>query len=183
MALCTTCQGKHTLNVPGKCVSCSSLTTHFAYALCDACSAKQDECEWCQTPLSAGANSPLAATATGVFFVTCRDVHAGQTFKLRIGEEIHVILPEDQYSWKEWDVKPPLNRSMFRLKSRGGFVPDPGNSQYGTREIVFEVLANGTADIEIYEVQRTWSWGWSGGQQTSQPVPGGKVWKATYDVK
>lgn len=184
MALCQTCSTKNTLNVPGKCTSCGSLTTHFAYALCDACSAKQDECEWCQVPLSAGASSPLTATQSGTFYVTCRDVDDGKTFKMRIGEEIHITLPEDQYKWREWDVKPPLNRSMFRLKSRGNFVPDQGNPQYGTRTLIFEVLAHGTDQIEIYEVQRTWTWGYTGGyQQTSQPVQGGKVWKATFDVK
>lgn len=181
MALCSNCQTKHTLNVPGKCVSCGGITTHFAYALCDACSQKNDECEWCQVPLSAGASSPLVSTAAGTFFVTCRDVDDGKLFKLRIGEEIHIILPEDQYKWTEWDIKSCPR--IFRLKSRGNFTPDPGQSQYGTREFVFEVRAQGNDLIELHEVQRTWSWGWGSSTQTSTPVPGGKQWKATYDIK
>lgn len=182
MALCQSCQGKHTLNVPGKCTSCGSLTTHFAYALCDACSAKQDECEWCQTPLSAGASSPLAATQAGVFFVTCRDVDDGKTFKMRIGEEIHVTLPEDQYAWREWDVKSvPYG---LKVKTRGNFVPDQGNPQFGTRTIILEVRASGNYLLELHEVQRSWSWGWSGGSSGGgQPIPGGKIWKANFDVK
>ncbi|MBX9942046.1 MAG: protease inhibitor I42 family protein [Candidatus Obscuribacterales bacterium] len=182
MALCQTCQGKSTLNVPGKCTSCGSLTTHFAYRLCDACSAKQDECEWCQTPLSAGASSPLAVTQAGVSFVTCRDVDDGRTFKnMRVGEEIHVILPEDQYAWKEWATKSlPYG---LREKVRGAFTPDQHNPQYGTRTIIYEVRANGNYLLELHEVQRSWSWGWSGSQPTLQPIPGGKVWKATFDVK
>ncbi|MBU6452429.1 MAG: hypothetical protein KGS72_11660 [Cyanobacteria bacterium REEB67] len=182
MSLCTTCSSKHTLSVPGQCQKCSGLTSHFAHALCDACSVLLDECEWCRVPLSAGAASSISSK-TGIAFITCRHVDAGKTFKnLRIGEEIHIFLNEDQYKWREWNVKRPLP-SNFKLKSRGTFVPDPGNPQFGQREFVFEILSAGQNDIEFEEVQRTWSWFAGQSSSIGQAVQGGQSWKATFDIK
>jgi hypothetical protein len=182
MSLCTSCSSKHTLSVPGQCQKCAGLTSHFAHALCDACSTQLDECEWCRVPLSAGSASAVNSK-TGISYVTARHTDAGKHFKnLRIGEEIHVVLNEDQYKWREWNVKRPLPGN-FKLKSRGTFVPDPGNPQYGTREFVFEIVSNGRDTIEFEEVQRTWSW--YGGQTSSigQAVQGGQSWKADFEAK
>ncbi len=134
MALCSTCKPKVTLSVPGQCQKCSGLTSHFAHALCDACSTQLDECQWCRIPLSAGSASPIMGK-TGIAFITVRHVDAGKTFKnLRIGEEIHIVLNEDQYKWREWNVKRPLSYN-FKLKTRGNFMPDQGNPQFGTRGV------------------------------------------------
>jgi hypothetical protein len=182
MSLCTNCTPKVTLSVPGQCQKCSGLTSHFAHALCDACSTQLDECQWCRVPLSAGSASAIMGK-TGIAFVTCRHVDAGKTFKnLRIGEEIHIILNEDQYKWREWGVKRPLS-SNYKLKTRGNFMPDQGNPQYGTREFVFEILYSGNADIEFEEVQRTWSWYGSQSSSIGTAVAGGQTWKANFDVK
>ncbi len=183
MSLCQTCSTKSTLNVPGACQKCSGITSHFAHALCDPCSTQLDECEWCRAPLQAGSSSPIASAA-GVFYTTCRDKDKGKTFKnLSRGEQIHVILPEDQYAWKEWNVKRPLNY-QFKLISRGQFTPDNGNPQYGTREFIFEIVNTGLASIEFEECQRTWSWGWGNtGSSIGQAIPGGQTWDANFDVK
>jgi hypothetical protein len=182
MALCSTCKPKVTLAVPGQCQKCSGLTSHFAHALCDACSTQLDECQWCRIPLQAGAASPIVGK-TGIAFITVRHVDANKTFKnLRIGEEIHVILNEDQYKWREWNVKRPVPY-QFKLKSRGNFTPDPGNPQFGTREFVFEILSSGTDKIEFEEVQRTWSWWGNPNPGIGTAVPGGQTWKASFDVK
>jgi len=182
MALCSTCKPKVTLAVPGQCQKCSGLTSHFAHALCDACSTQLDECQWCRIPLQAGAASSIVGK-TGVAFITVRHVDANKTFKnLRIGEEIHVILNEDQYKWREWNVKRPVPY-QFKLKTRGNFTPDPGNPQFGTREFVFEILSSGTDKIEFEEVQRTWSWWGNPNPGIGTAVPGGQTWKANFDVK
>jgi hypothetical protein len=182
MALCSTCKPKVTLSVPGQCQKCSGLTSHFAHALCDACSTQLDECQWCRIPLSAGSASPIIGK-TGIAFITVRHVDAGKTFKnLRIGEEIHIVLNEDQYKWREWNVKRPLNYN-FKLKTRGNFMPDQGNPQFGTREFVFEIVGTCTDTIEFEEVQRTWSWYGSTSSSIGTAVPGGQTWKANFDVK
>jgi len=182
MSLCTGCSSKSTLNVPGNCQKCGGLTSHFAHALCDGCSDLLDECEWCRTPVSTGSSSPVA-TAAGIFYTTCRDGDKGKTFKnLSRGEQIHVILAEDQYAWKEWNVKRPLP-SAFRLLTRGQFTPDIGNPQYGTREFIFEIVGTGLAAIEFEECQRTWSWWGSQSSSIGSAVPGGQTWSANFDVK
>lgn len=178
--LCSSCQQKSTLQVPGKCKNCSSPTTHFAYGLCPPCGTKLDQCVWCETPL----NATVSAIPTSSVYVTkVREASDnGKTFKsLHPGEEIHVEMDEDQYSGKEWDVRKPLD-SMFRLKSKGPFVQDPNNGQYGTRTFVFEVVYSGKGDLDFHEVQRIWSW-WGSSGSTTQPVPGGKQFKSTFDVK
>lgn len=182
MSLCNTCSTKSTLNVPGACQKCSGLTSHFAHALCDPCSEELDECEWCRTPLTANSSSPIA-NAAGIFYTTCREGDNGKTFKgLSRGEQIHVILGEDQYQMKEWQVKRPLP-GIFKLISRGQFTPDKNNPQFGVREFVFEILTSGQGQIEFEECQRTWSWWGNQGSTIGQPVPGGQSWKADFDVK
>jgi predicted secreted protein len=182
MSLCTPCQGKVTINTPGSCTKCNAPTTHFAYRLCNACSTHLQECEWCQVPLQgAPSTAPVQAGATP-YFITLNDKDDGKTFKnLQIGEEIHVTLEEDQYSWREWDVN-TYNRGRLRFLSKGQFVPDPANPQYGMRTFKFEVVGSGNGDIELHEVQRSWSW-WGGGHQGGTPVQGGKKWKADIVVK
>ena len=93
-----------------------------------------------------------------------------------------MILAEDQYAWKEWNVKRPLS-NQFKLISRGQFTPDNGNPQYGTREFIFEIVNTGQASIEFEECQRTWSWWGNTGSSIGQPVPGGQTWDANFDVK
>jgi predicted secreted protein len=183
MALCTTCQTKTTINSPGSCSKCSAPTTHFAYRLCDSCSQQLQECEWCQIPLNGGPNSSIVARGATPYYVTLRMPDDGKKTKnLNIGEQVHIVLEEDQYTWREWDVK-TFNRGRFKLISRGQFVPDPSDPQYGTRTFVFEVIGSGSADIEFHEVTRTWSWGWGDGSGGGQPVQGGKTWKHDFEVK
>ena len=84
-----------------------------------------------------------------------------------------------------WSVKRPscwislillAGCSLATPRSAEVVAPEDGRA-------TFEVRANGTVTLELHEVQRSWSWGWSGSQPTLQPIPGGKVWKATFDVK
>ena len=181
MSLCTPCQGKTTINTPGSCSKCSAPTTHFAYRLCNGCSTQLDECEWCQVPLKGVPTTPVARTT--VYTTKLADKDDGKTIKnLSIGEQVHITLEEDQYSWREWDVK-TYNRGRFRLLSRGQFVPDPSNPQYGTRTFEFEVVGSGTGDIEMHECQRTWSWWGHPSSGPGAPVQGGKTWKADFTVK
>jgi len=181
--LCNPCQQKATIQVPGSCTKCSAMTTHFAYKLCNACSQQLQECEWCQIPLQAGTTSPTATPQPTPYFVTVTDKDAGKTISgLRRGEQIHVILDEDQYSWREWDVDTKNSSSNFKLLQRGQFVPDPQNPQYGTRTFVFEVVSTGQGAIKMHECQRSWSWGWIPRPVTLTPVVGGKTWDATFQA-
>lgn len=181
MPLCKSCTAKSTLNVPGSCQNCRGLTLYFAHILCDVCSSKFDECQWCRAALKQ-ASSALGVSPTGVFYTTCRDGDNGKTFKkLRRGEHIHVILAEDQNAWIEWYFKRPLS-SNFRLVSHGGFVPDQSNPQFGSRQFIFDIVGTGLAAIEFEQRQRTWTWYANPSSTIGQAVPGGKTWQASFDV-
>lgn len=183
MSLCTTCTPKITVQVPGNCSKCNAVTTHFAYRLCNSCSTQLQECEWCQVPLAGGPSTSTTPVGATPYYITVRTPDAGKIFKnLNIGEEIHVVLDEDQYAWIEWDVN-TYTWGRFRLKNRGPFVPDPQNPQYGTRTFEFEVIGSGQGDIQFHEVHRTWSWGWRSGSSGGGVVAGGKTWKADFQVK
>jgi len=178
--LCNHCQSKQTLAVPGKCKNCGGVTTHFAYGLCPTCGQKLDQCLWCEAPLNAGQPAILVSS---VYVTKVREsTDNGKTFKsMHVGEEIHMEMDEDQYAGKEWDVKAPLP-SGFKLKTKGQFSQNSQNGQYGVRTFVFEVVGTAGGDIELHEVQRTWSW-WGSGYGSSTPVAGGKQFKATFQVK
>ncbi len=183
--LCDPCSKKTSLSVPGKCTKCGGLTTAFAYQICPTCSDDLDSCESCAGPLDADALTAAATTAaTNVYVTTVRMADNGKKFGgIRIGEEIHIILDEDQYSGAEWDVVQPLDGS-FKLKSTGQFMQNGNNPQYGSRTFVFEVRYSGPADIEFHEVNRYRGWyGYGGGSGGSTVLPNGKKFKASFDVK
>lgn len=179
--LCSHCQQKQALAVPGKCKNCGGVTTHFAYGLCPDCAQKLDQCEWCEAPRN-GIQQSLPVSSVYVTRVREAASDHGKTFKsLRPGEEIHIEMDEDQYAGKEWDVVTPLH-SCFRLKLKGPFVQNPNDGQFGSRTFIFEVASSGQGEIELQEVQRIWSWYGTGSGSTT-PVAGGKQFKATFQVK
>ena len=180
--LCDACLKKKSLAVPGKCSKCGGTTTAFAYQLCANCSDDLDACEFCAGPLDASVLVGVAATAaSNVYVTTVRSTDNGKKFGgICTGEEIHIILDEDQYSGAEWDVAQPLDAS-FKLKSIGQFVQNPQNPQYGSRTFVFEVRYSGPADIIFNEVRRYR--GWYGGAGGSSVLPNGKTFTASFDVK
>jgi len=183
--LCTTCENLPLpTNVAGSCKNCTGQTSFFAYKLCDDCSEKLDQCERCETPLNAP-SSPIIAPGSTKLSVTVKDKDNGTTLKdMHPGEEVIVILEEDQYSQTEWGVD-YASRSMFSLKSNGGFVPYPNQYQKGTREFIFEVVSTGNSDIEMEEKVRTYSWWYSGhsSSPSTTPAPNGRKWKVTVQSK
>ena len=180
--LCDECENKPAaLAVPGTCNMCSGLTSAFAYQLCADCSFDHDLCERCGCTLEDEDEDNVVQT-TNAYVTTVRPTDNGKTFgSLRPGEEIHIILAEDQYSNAEWDVIKPVH-SCFRLKTAGVFTPDPKNAQYGTRTFVFEVQHSGNGSISFCEVQRYRGW-FGGTSGTSSVIPNGQIFQATFDVK
>lgn len=180
--LCDPCTKKNSLAVPGKCTKCAGMTSAFANQLCATCSDDLDSCESCACALDADVQTAAATTAaTNVYVTTVRMADNGKKFGgMRVGEEIHIILDEDQYSGAEWDVVQPLDGS-FKLKSTGQFMQNGNNPQYGSRTFVFEVRFSGPADIAFQEVNRYR--GWYGGTGGSTVLPNGKKFKASFDVK
>lgn len=178
--LCKTCE-KLPLptNVAGFCRKCSGNTSYFAYKLCDDCSVKVDQCERCEAPLIAGSTYvPTGATA---FRITLMDKDNGSSRPgMHSGEEIVVVLEEDQYSQTEWGQRKTKSYgSIFRLKSNNGFTPYKGQYQKGTRELVFEVVSTGTEDLEMEEKVRAYSWYGSSPTPGTTPAPNGKSWKVS----
>lgn len=179
--LCEQCTKKKSLSVPGKCSKCGGNTAAFAFQLCSNCSDEIDACECCGGPLDDDVLTAAVTTAaSNVFVTTVRATDNGKKFGgVRIGEQIHVILNEDQYSGAEWDVAQPLDAS-FRLISIGQFMQNPQNPQFGSRTFVFEVRYSGLADINFNEVYRYR--GWYGGAGGSTVLPNGKKFSVSIDV-
>ena len=177
--LCKTCENLPLpTNVAGTCRKDNAQTAFFAYKLCSDCSEKLDQCERCEAPLNAP-SSPLVAPGSTVYTVTLNDQDNGKTLPgMHPGEEIIVVLEEDQYSQTEWGWV--LNYSnTFRLKANNGFTPYPGQYQKGTRELIFEVKGTGQFDLELEEKVRSYSWYSSNPAPSTTPAPNGKRWKCT----
>jgi hypothetical protein len=176
--LCKTCENLPLpTNVAGSCKSCPANTSYFAYKLCEDCSEELDQCERCEAPLSA-ASSPVQTPGTTRYRVTLNDSDHGKTIAgMHPGEEVAVVLKEDQYSQVEWGVDNYSLPTGIKLKANNGFVPYPNQYQHGTRELVFELTTTGKLNLEIVEMIRTWSW--HGNQSSTTPAPNGKKWKCT----
>src|ERR1700722_9785380 len=103
--LCKTCENLPLpTNVAGSCKNCPANTTYFAYKLCEDCSEELDQCERCETPLNAP-SSPIQTPGSSKYRVTLNDNDHGKTINgMHPGEEIVVVLKEDQYSQTEWGV-------------------------------------------------------------------------------
>ncbi|HEY9774604.1 MAG TPA: hypothetical protein V6C81_12445 [Planktothrix sp.] len=182
--LCTTCENLPLpTNVAGSCKACvTGQTAYFAYKLCDDCSEKMDQCERCESPISAP-SSPVVAPGSTSLSVTVKDKDNGTTLKdMHPGEEVIVILEEDQYSQTEWGVD-YASRSLFSLKSQGPFVPYPNQYQKGTREFIFEITNSGNGDIEMEEKVRAYGWWYQSGSASTTTAPNGKKWKITVHSK
>ena len=181
--LCKNCQTLATpINVAGSCRKDGALTQYFAYKLCSDCSEKLDQCERCEAPTNQP-TTPVPGTGPTAYRITLKDKDHGTTHPgMRPGEEIVVVLEEDQYSQTEWGTKSPLDY-MFRLKSNNGFKPYPGQYQKGTRELIFEVQATGKGDLILEEKVRSYSWYSSYSSPSTTPAPNGKTWKVTVVAK
>jgi hypothetical protein len=181
--LCKTCENLPTpTNVAGSCRKDGANTAFFAYKLCSDCSEALDQCERCEAPLNAS-SSPVPGTGPTALRVTLRDKDNGVPLPgMHPGEEIVVILEEDQYSQTEWGVRSPLNY-MFRLVKNNGFTPYAGQYQKGTRELIFEVQGTGNAELVLEEKIRTYSWYSSYPSPSTSPAPNGKTWKVKVDSK
>lgn len=178
--LCKTCENLPLpTNVAGSCRKCAGHTAYFAYKLCDDCSTALDQCERCEAPLKAG-YTPITQPSTA-FRITLRDKDDGTSHPgMHPGEEIVVLLEEDQYGQTEWGHKKTKTYgSIFRLKANNGFTPYPGQYQKGTRELVFEIASTGNEDLELEEKVRTYSWYGSYPTPSTTPAPNGKTWKVS----
>ena len=179
---CTGCSSKHVNFGLGFCRKCSATTASTSYTLCDACAKQLSQCQMCGIGVGTTSGA-IAATATGPspYMVRVTDKQDGQTITgVRTGEHVEISLPEDQYSGKEWAVK--TKDWSFSTVSSGTFFQNPQKPQFGVRVFVFDCTRSGKASIEMHEVQRYWGYGWGGGGGTT-PVPGGKTFKITGDIK
>jgi hypothetical protein len=176
--LCKTCENLPVpTNVAGSCKNCPDNTAYFAYKLCVDCSEELDQCERCEAPLSA-ASSPVQTPGTTKYRVTLNDNDHGKTVNgMHPGEEVAVVLTEDNYSQTEWGVDIYALPHGVRLKANSGFMPYPGQYQNGTRELVFDLTATGKISLEIVEMVRSWSW--QNNSHSTTPAANGKKWKAT----
>lgn len=178
---CTTCQGKNVNFGLGFCRKCSATTASNSYTLCDNCAKQLSQCQMCGIGVGSGTSSPISSTGPTPYTVRVTDKEDGKTITgVRTGELVEISLPEDQYSGKEWGIK-SKDWNFYTMDS-GTFYQNPQNNRYGLRVFVFECTRSGQGTIQIYEVQRSYSWGWGGGHGTT-PVPNGKVFKVTIDIK
>lgn len=185
--LCPSCQNKRASHISGgNCngkpsgANCTAITASLSIKLCDSCAANQNMCKMCMCNLSGVGTTPTP-TVSGIVFITARDADNGKTFSsMKVGEQIHIELDEDQWSGKEWDVKSTGVGLSRQLGSQ--FIQDPTNYQYGTRKFVIDIrqAASGISGgvIELHEVYRSWYYRYS-----TTAVPGGKTWKILVDVK
>jgi len=141
--LCNDCNGMTLLTATGFCSNCPGRTRSISFELCETCSTKLGVCQMCLDPIRV-AQPPKK----GVFFVKKTEKDNGGTSTLKLGEEIHITLPEDRYAYKEWQVD-TYSYSILDLEDRGTFTPDPGDHQYGTRTIVFTATRSGQGKIEL----------------------------------
>jgi len=89
----------------------------------------------------------MSVPPVGVRFVRLYDRDNGKTVGLKLGEELHVILPESSPNPTTW---PPVLYTQVILRFvQMYFTPDPGNSQVGTRTLAFCTLKSGQAKVKL----------------------------------
>lgn len=135
--------------VPGSCLMCHGQTRSDSYTLCQTCSEDLNQCEVCAGSMD---KSPrvVRPRKPGVFFVKKSEKDNGCTVKLKVGEELHVSLPEEDDSYRSWVVKDYIY-GILAICSRGEFELDPGDMQYGSRTIILVAENSGTSPVEIQE--------------------------------
>lgn len=153
----------------GTCLMCTGTTDSTDFILCQTCSEDLGDCQCCANSMDS-APVKLKSRKPGVFFVKKNEKDNGCTVKLKVGEELHVILPEEDDSWRSWTVK-DYTFGVLSLCDRGRFKPDPGDMQYGSRTIIFSADSSGQASVEIREEEDF------GGFTSTAP------WKCTVIVK
>ena len=188
--ICNECNNKsQPIALAGICKKCQGQTTCFSYKLCDDCSDAINSCEWCERGIDKSGNpikSQVAANVIpdGSYVIALNDKQNGTKVKgVRSGEYITVTLPEDQYSNKEWDLKPGHDRNVVLYAHRGEFEPDADDMQYGTRNFVFQVKGCGNTTISFHEVTRVWSWFGQTNGQVATPIVNGNTFKAEIEAK
>lgn len=185
MKLCKKCENlPQPTNVAGSCKKCGGNTAFFAFKLCNDCAENLDQCERCEAPIVGTSSGSSSSSGPSAFRIVLQDADDGGSRNgMHPGDEIIVQLEEDQYGQTEWGhKKTKYYGSIFRLKANNGFTPYPGQYQKGTRELVFEVTATGTEDLELEEMVRTYSWYGGGYSPSTTPAPNGKTWKVTIDA-
>jgi hypothetical protein len=189
--LCSNCQNRTPSHITGSCQGkqqgnpCPNSTLSFNFKLCDTCSTATGQCKWCLQPLS-GSSTTTHTQSTGVPGVVVRDADNGRTLKgLNVNDQVQVILVEDTWSGAQWDIKTTGYGLTRQIGSQ--FTADPNNQQYGIRTFLIDVKQNAsgrTGDIELHEVQRNYGYGWYGsGSSSFQPLPNGKQFKVSVQVK
>lgn len=180
---CTSCQPKQVNFGLGFCRKCSATTASSSYTLCDACAKQLSQCQMCGIGIGTTGSTGTTTTRSGPspYKVKVDDKMHGQTVTgVRTGEQVEITLPEDQYAGKEWGIN---NKDWnFSTVDSGTFYQNPNNNRYGVRVFVFDCVRSGLATINIHEVQRYYGYGWGGGGGYT-PVPGGKTFKITIDIK
>lgn len=141
--ICEDCSGEVMLTMTGWCTNCPSRTSSASLELCDTCSTKLGLCAMCLEEI---VTPP--PVKKGVFFVRKGEKDNGGTVSLKLGEEVHITLPEDRYAHREWEVD-TYSYSLLDLEDRGSFTPDPGDHQYGTRTLIFSATRSGQGKIEL----------------------------------
>lgn len=178
---CQACQNKQTTWGLGFCKKCSGTTPSSGYMYCDSCAQQLQQCQICGTAMgtAAGGHSSHHSGPTA-YAIKVTSKQNGQTIKgVRTGEHIEISLEEDQYSGNEWGLK--SKDYQFSSVGSAQFTQNPRNPQYGTRTFTFACNSAGIAEIELHEVQRSWSYGWGGGGGTT-PVPNGQTFKVTIEI-
>lgn len=177
---CQSCQNKNTTWGLGFCKKCSATTPSSGYLYCDNCSQQLSQCQVCGIGMGSSASSHAVASGKTPFATKLTVKDNGKTVKgVRTGEHIEITLDEDQYSGREWGLK--SKDYELSTVSSGQFTQNPQNPQYGTRTFVFSCQSAGIADVELHEVQRSYSYGWGGGSGTT-PVQNGQTFKVTVEI-
>ncbi len=188
--ICNECGNKSKpIALAGTCKKCQGQTSCFSYKLCDDCSDEINACEWCERGIDDNgdpvkSNSATSVIPDGSYIIALADKQNGTSVKgLRSGEYVTVTLKEDQYSNKEWDLKPGHDKKVVLYAHRGEFEPDADDMQFGTRTFVFKVSGSGNTTISFHEVNRIWSWFGHTNGQVATPVVNGQTFSANLEVK
>ena len=163
------CQLTVASTVQGHCVMCQAHTPSDTYVLCQTCSEDLNQCQVCAGSMDASPDV-VRPRKPGVFFVKKMEKDNGCTVKLKVGEELHITLPEEDESYMYWEVK-DYTYGILAICDRGKFELDPGEMQHGSRTIIFSAEKPGTSPVEIQEEHEF------GGPTGRTP------WKCTVTVK
>jgi predicted secreted protein len=164
--LCGEHQGMHALHATSQCTNCMQHQKSVSFPICEPCAEEMECCQFCLEPIEEDMSTPQTK---GVFFVRKGDKDNGGNVSLKTGEEVHITLPEDSHTGQEWVVD-DYTFGLLDNQSRGTFVPDPGDYQYGTRTFVFSARRSGTGEIKLVLTARF------GGRSST-------TWKANVKVK